>query len=285
MSWKIFTKFFWVTVGVAITALGLDLFLVPNKIAAGGTSGIATILHYIIGTPVGITMLALDVPLYILGIYRLGLGFGLRSLYGSVSLAVLVDLFSLYVPVPTRDPLLASLFGGVMVGLGLGLVFRFRGTTGGTDLAAAILRTYTGINIGQLLFLVDGIVVVAAGLVFHSWELAFYALISIFVFTRVIDMVQEGISYAKAFFIISDHTSIIADRVLTDLGRGATALNGRGLYTGSDREVILTVVNRSEVTRLKEMVYEVDPRAFIIVADVREVLGEGFKEYGGGKDF
>lgn len=283
MSWKIFTKFFWVTVGVAVTALGLDLFLVPNKIAAGGTSGIATILHHMIGTPVGLTMLALDIPLYALGIYRLGLGFGLRSLYGSVSLAVLVDLFSLYVPVPTRDPLLASLFGGVLVGLGLGLVFRFRGTTGGTDLAAAILRTYTGMNIGQLLFVIDGIVVVAAGIIFQSWELALYALITIFVTTRVIDMVQEGISYAKAFFIISDHTGIIAARILHDLGRGATALTGRGLFTGSDREVILTVVNRSEVTRLKEMVYEIDPRAFIMVADVREVLGEGFKEYGGVK--
>jgi len=284
MSWKMLINFFWVTMGVAITALGLDMFQVPNKIAAGGTSGVATLLHYLINTPVGMTMLALDVPLYVLGIYRLGLGFGLRSLYGSVSLAVLVDVFSFFVPVPTRDPLLASLFGGVLVGLGLGLVFRFRGTTGGTDLAAAILRTYMGINIGQLLFLLDGMVVVAAGLVFQSWELALYALISIFVFSRVIDMVQEGISYAKAFFIISNNNEIIAGKILNDLDRGATALKGRGLYTGSDREVILTVVNRSEVSRLKEIVYQVDPRAFIIVADVREVLGEGFKWYGHGRD-
>jgi len=280
MSWKMLIRVFWVTVGVAITALGLDMFLVPNKIAAGGTSGIATLLHYLIGTPVGMTMLALDAPLYALGIYRLGWGFGLRSLYGSVSLAVLVDVFSLFVPVPTEDPLLASLFGGVLVGLGLGLVFLFRGTTGGTDLAAAILRSYTEINIGQLLFLLDGMVVVAAGLVFQSWELALYALISIFVCTRVIDAVQEGISYAKAFFIISDHTDLIADKILNDLDRGATALKGRGLYTGTDREVILSVVNRSEVSRLKDIVYQVDPRAFIIVADVREVLGEGFKGYG-----
>jgi len=166
------------------------------------------------------------------------------------------------------------------VGLGLGLVFRFRGTTGGTDLAAAILRTYTEINIGQLLFLLDGMVVVAAGLVFQSWELALYALISIFVCTRVIDAVQEGISYAKAFLIISDHNDLIADKILNDLDRGATALKGRGLYTGSDREVILSVVNRSEVSRLKDIVYQVDPQAFIILADVREVLGEGFKGYG-----
>ncbi|MBF7081640.1 YitT family protein [Desulfallas sp. Bu1-1] len=279
MSWKQLTEFFWVTAGVVLTALGLDLFLIPNKIAAGGVSGIATILHYVTGSPVGITMLALNVPLFIMGIYRLGLTFGFRSLYGTISLSAAVDFFELLVPVPTRDPLLASLFGGVLVGLGLGLVFRYRGTTGGTDLAAAIVRTYTGMNIGQLLFLVDASVVLAAGFVFHSWELALYALITIFVTAWVIDMVQEGISYAKAFFIISNRIDVIAEKVLNELGRGATALKARGLYTGMDREVILTVVNRSEVSRLKEIVYGVDPRAFIIVADVREVLGEGFKEW------
>lgn len=279
MSWKKLWEFFWVTAGVVLTALGLDLFLIPNKIAAGGVSGIATILHYVIGSPVGLTMLALNVPLFAMGIYRLGLTFGFRSLYGTISLSFAVDFFDVFVPVPTQDPLLASLFGGVLVGLGLGLVFRFRGTTGGTDLAAAILRTYTGVNIGQLLFLVDATVVLAAGFVFQSWELALYALITIFITAWVIDLVQEGISYTKAFFIISDRVDIIAGKVLRELGRGATALKGRGLYTGTDREVLLTVVNRSEVSRLKEMVYHTDPGAFVIVADVREVLGEGFKEW------
>ncbi|WP_027364971.1 YitT family protein [Desulfotruncus alcoholivorax] len=278
MSWKVIWEFVWVTAGVVLTALGLDMFLIPNKIAAGGVSGIATIIHYVTGSPVGLTMLALNVPLFIMGIYRLGLTFGFRSLYGTVSLSAAVDLFEVFAPVPTRDPLLAALFGGVMVGLGLGLVFRYRGTTGGTDLAAAVLRTYTGVNIGQLLFMVDATVVLAAGLVFNSWELALYALITIFVTAWMIDLVQEGISYTKAFYIFSDRAGVIASKVLHDLGRGATALKARGLFTGSDREVILTVVNRSEVGRLKEMVYQVDPGAFIIIADVREVLGEGFKE-------
>ncbi len=279
MSWKKFWEFIWVTAGVILTALGLDLFLIPNKIAAGGVSGIATIIHYVIGSPVGLTMLALNVPLFAMGIYRLGLTFGFRSLYGTLSLSAAVDFFEVLAPVVTRDPLLASLFGGVLVGLGLGLVFRFRGTTGGTDLAAAILRTYTGINIGQLLFLVDAAVVLAAGFVFQSWELALYALITIFVTAWVIDLVQEGFSYAKAFFIISNRQDIIAGKVLRELGRGATALKGRGLYTGTDREVLLVVVNRSEVSRLKEIVYETDHDAFVILADVREVLGEGFKEW------
>jgi len=279
MFYKRLVEFIWVTIGVALTALGLNLFLIPNKIAAGGVSGIAIIFHYLIGSPVGLTMLALNVPLFVMGIYRLGLTFGFRSLYGTLSLSVLVDFLAPFLPVPTGDLLLAAIFGGVLTGLGLGLVFRFRGTTGGTDLAAAVLRTYTGVNIGQLLFLVDATVVLAAGLLFQSWELMLYALITIFVTAWVIDLVQEGFSYAKAFFVISNRIEIIAGKILRELGRGATALKGRGLYTGADREVLLTVVNRSEVSRLKEIIYETDPDAFVILADVREVLGEGFKEW------
>ncbi|MCL6448704.1 MAG: YitT family protein [Armatimonadetes bacterium] len=272
-------EFLGVTTGVFLLALGLDLFLVPNKIAAGGVSGIATILHYLLGLPVGMTMLALNVPLFLLGIYRLGLKFGFRSLYGTISLSLFVDGLAPYLPVATRDPLLAGAFGGALVGLGLGIVFRYRGTTGGTDLAAAILRTYTGANVGQLLFLVDGLVVLAAGFTFHSWELAMYALITIFITAWLVDLVQEGISYTKAFWIISEESDRIARSVIKDLNRGATALKGRGMYTGRPREVLLVVVNRAEVTRLKDLVYEIDPRAFIILADVHEVLGEGFKQY------
>lgn len=272
-------EFLGVTTGVLLIALGLDLFLVPNKIAAGGVSGIATVLHYLLGVPVGMTMLALNVPLFLLGIYRLGLKFGFRSLYGTVSLSLLVDGLAPYLPVATRDALLASAFGGALVGLGLGIVFRYRGTTGGTDLAAAILRTYTGVNVGQLLFLLDGLVVLTAGFAFRSWELALYALITIFITAWLVDLVQEGISYTKAFLIISGQIDQIAHSVMKDLNRGATALTGRGMYTDLPREVLLVVVNRAEVTRLKDLVYETDPQAFIILADVHEVLGEGFKQY------
>ncbi|MDQ0285116.1 uncharacterized membrane-anchored protein YitT (DUF2179 family) [Desulfofundulus luciae] len=277
----ILSEFLGVTLGVILTALGLDLFLVPNKIAAGGVSGLATVFHYLTGAPVGMTMLALNVPLFALGIYRLGLKFGFRSLYGTISLSLVVDALAPHLPVPTRDPLLAGIFGGVLTGLGLGLVFRYRGTTGGTDLAAAILRTYTGANVGQLLFLVDGMVVMLAGFTFHSWELAMYALITIFVTAWLIDLVQEGISYTKAFFIISERTEEIAAVVLRELNRGATALKGRGMYTRMERDVLLVVVNRSEVTRLKDLIYRVDPQAFVILADVHEVLGEGFKQWQG----
>ncbi|HAG07679.1 MAG: hypothetical protein XD69_0980 [Clostridia bacterium 62_21] len=268
-------------IGVVLTALGLDLFLVPNRIAAGGVGGIATILHHLFGLPVGMVMLALNVPLFIWGLYRLGFVYGFRSLFGTIALSVVIDAMAPFLPVPTHDPLLASLYGGVLVGVGLGLVFRAKGTTGGTDFAAAILRTYLGINVGQILFAIDGLVVLAAGFAFRSAELAMYALITIFVSAWLIDLVQEGFTFAKAFFIISKHPDRVARAVLHDLERGATVWRAKGAYTGEERDVLLTVVNRAEVTRLKDLVYGIDPRAFIILADVHEVLGEGFKEYRG----
>lgn len=267
-----------VLTGVIIVALGLNLFLVPNKIAAGGVSGIAIILYHMINVPVGIATLAMNIPLFLFGIYRLGLHFGLRTLFGMLTLAIAIDGTARFLPVPTENLLLASVYGGLLVGLGLGVVFRSKGSTGGTDLAAAILRTYFGINIGQLLFMVDALVVISAGLAFRSWELAMYALITIFIIGRVIDLVQEGFSYAKAFIIITNSPQLVADAVLKEMDRGVTAWEGQGMYTGSDRHVLLSVVNRSEVTRFKEIIHQADPRAFIILTDVHEVIGEGFKK-------
>ena len=271
-------EFLGVTVGVLLTALGLDMFLIPNKIAAGGVSGIATILHFTFHLPVGMVMLVLNTPLFLMGIYRLGLAFGFRSLYGTIALSVLIDALAPLVPVLTHDIMLAGLYGGVLTGLGVGLVFRYKGTTGGTDLLAAIIRTYTGTNIGQLLFMVDAGVVLAAGIVFDSAELGLYALITIFITSWLIDLVLEGISYARAFIIISDRSEEIGNSILKKMDRGVTALHGKGLYTGIDRPVLLSVVNRSEVSQLKEIVYMIDPGAFVILTKVHEVLGEGFKE-------
>lgn len=274
---KIVMRFAGVTVGVLLTALGLDIFLVPSKIVAGGVSGLATVLHYLLHVPVGAAMLFMNIPLFLAAVYRLGLKFALRSLYGTISLSFFIDVLAPYMPVATRDPLLASVFGGVLVGFGLGLVFKFGGTTGGTDMAAAIVRTYTGARVGQILLFIDGAVVVAAGLSFRSWELALYSLIVIYVSSRLIDLVQEGISYAKAFFIVSGEPRKIAGAVLREMQRGVTVLRGRGAYSGADRDVLLVVVNRAEVSRLKELVQQLDNSAFVILTDVHEALGEGFR--------
>jgi len=278
LSWKITREYAFILCGVLLTAIGLDMFLVPNKIAAGGVSGIATIVYYLTRMPVGIVMLAINVPLFLAGIKQLGMDFGIRSLFGTITLSVFVDLLAPIVPVPTDNPLLASIYGGILVGIGVGIVFRNKGTTGGTDLAAAIVNNYMKLSVGVVLFVIDASVIVAAGIVFKSAELALYALLTVFLTARVIDIVQEGFAYAKAALIISNTPDEVAGAIIDKLDRGATALHGRGMYTGIDRDIVLAVVTRAEISTLKEIVHNIDPQAFVILTDVHEVLGEGFKK-------
>ena len=261
-----------------MTAVGLDMFLIPNRIAAGGVSGLATLAFHVFGFPVGLTMLAINIPLFLGSLRVLGARFGMKTLYGFLTLAIFVDLLEPYLVSPTNDPLLASVYGGVITGVGLGIVFRAGGTTGGTDLAAQLLLRYFATSSGQALLAIDGLVILLAGFVFSA-ELALYALISVFISSQVIDVVQEGVGYGRAAFIISDHEDEIAQAVLTRLDRGATLFKGKGAYSKREKGILLTVVNRSEVTRLKVLVSEIDPSAFVIVTDVNEVLGEGFKEH------
>jgi uncharacterized membrane-anchored protein YitT (DUF2179 family) len=224
------------------------------------------------------TMLALNVPLFVISVKVLGARFGLNTLFGATILSVAVDLSAPFTPVLTTDLLLSSLYGGVLAGVGMGLVFRFKGTTAGTDLAAAILNKLFGISLGQALLSVDFFVIAFAGIAFHSAELALYALIALFVTSQIIDLVQEGPSTAKAFFIMSCQSELVAKALLEELGRGVTFLQGRGAYTGQSCEVVFCVVSTREVTHVKELVYRLYKQAFFILADAHEVCGEGFKQ-------
>ncbi len=262
--------------GALLSAISLNMFLIPNKIAPGGVSGLATILHYVVGLPVGITMLALNIPLFLFSVRVLGKKFGLNTLFGAVVLAVAIDAVAPFVPVLTNDLLLASLYGGVLDGVGLGLVFRFKGTTAGTDLAAAVINKLFGISVGQALLYVDFFVIVTAGVVFGKAELSLYALISLFVATQIIDLVQEGRSSAKLFFIMTTKIDQVAQAIMNDLGRGVTLFRAIGGYTGQPREVLFCVVSTGEVSKVKDLVLKYDDKAFVIVSDAHEVLGEGF---------
>jgi uncharacterized membrane-anchored protein YitT (DUF2179 family) len=266
--------------GSILLAVGLAAFLIPNKIAPGGVSGLATIIFYVLGWPVGLTMLVLNIPLFFVGIRELGWAFAAKSLFGTILLSLAVDVLEPLITAPTKDPLLASIYGGILVGIGLGLVFRAGGTTGGTALAAQIASHRVKLTSGYALLIIDGLVIALAGFVF-TLELALYALISLFVTTQVIDLVQEGIGYFKAALIISDRNIEIGQAILREMDRGATCLQGKGVYTGVKREVLLCVVSRPEVTKLKRLVARIDPRAFMIVTNVHEALGEGFKEFRG----
>lgn len=268
-----------ITLGIFITAVGMNLFFIPHKIAAGGISGLSTVLHYLFGFPVGVLMLVFNVPIFLLGLKVLGTNSGVTTVYGAVGLSLFIDLTAPYCPVITGDILLNSLYGGLMCGVGMGLTFRFRGNTAGTSLLAAVVNRLFGVSVGQALLMFDVFVVAFAGFVFKSSELSLYAVISIFVTSKLIDMVQEGPKVSKAFLIMANDPDKLAAKILTTIDRGVTHLQGRGGYTGQVKDMLLCVVETTEVSVLKELVYSHDPKAFLIIHEAAEVLGEGFKLY------
>lgn len=263
--------------GCAITALGISVFLVPNRIAAGGVTGLATVIYYWTGWPVGLVSLALNLPLFLVGFRLIGNGFGLRTLVATIFLSIFIDLLAGIGSI-TDDLLLAALAGGALTGVGLGFVFRQDATTGGTDLAARIIHNRVSfISIAQVLLAIDILVVLTAAISFNSYELALYAAVTLVVTTKVIDTVTVGINFTKAAHIISAKSDEVARQLLHELDRGVTGLEGRGLYTGARKEVLICVLRARQVPRLKRIVRDIDADAFVYLTDAREVFGEGFQ--------
>jgi uncharacterized membrane-anchored protein YitT (DUF2179 family) len=291
-SWK---DYLWIICGSVITAIAINVFLVPYKIAPGGVSGVATVVYYLSNGrfPVGTTMLILNIPLFIAGMGFIGKKFIIRTFFSTIFLSLVIDTTEPYskyfvehilvklekVPSPP-DLLLYTIFGGFLMGVGLGIVFKYGATTGGSDLAARIVNHFKpNFTMGQLLLLVDTSVIIFAAVAFRSFLLALYAIVALYLSSKVIDAILEGVNFAKAVLIISDNSEEIAEKILADLDRGVTALKGKGMYTGDGKDVLLCVVQRSQLPLLKETVRLVDKKAFVILADIREVFGEGFKNY------
>ena len=277
--WSRYREYFLIIGGTILIVLGLNLFLIPNKIASGGVSGAATILHYVFHWPVGTVTLCINIVLFALAFKDLGKSFGLKSLGATILFSVLLDVMQ-FQPL-TSNPFLACVYGGVIMGLGMGLVFRGNASTGGTDLVAKMVhRRIPGIGIGWMVFFVDFLVVVAAGIAFNP-ELALYALATLYLSSHVIEIVLEGANSARAFLIISDKSLIIQQRIFSELQRGVTRINGQGGYSESDKQMLLCVLEgRQEIATLKKIVREEDSKAFLIISDVREVTGEGFGKIG-----
>lgn len=279
MNKKNIIEYLGITAGSFLIALSLTVFLVPNRIAAGGVSGLATVIYYITSFPIGITMLIINTPLFLAGLKIMGKSFGIRTIYGIASLSLFTDLLQPHMVALTQDLLLASIYGGVVGGIGLGLVFRFRGTTGGTDLIASLINYYTGISVGEGLLIADGVVVILAG-IFFNLEVALYAAVTIFITSQTVDVIQEGLNIKKGVLIISDKADEISRVVVNELNRGITEFEAKGGYTGSRKRVLLCIIARSEVSELKVAVSKIDKNAFVIISNVHEVLGEGFTEIG-----
>jgi uncharacterized membrane-anchored protein YitT (DUF2179 family) len=264
-----------IIIGSAIMGFGINTFNIPNNLAEGGITGISIIIKLLLPfVDQGIVYFALNVPLFFLGWKVLGRIAFFYTILGTVSLSIFLSLFEGVLSLPMEDRLLASLYAGVTIGVGLGIIFRYGGTTGGVDIIARLLQKYMGISMGRTLFFGD-MLVIAASLVYLSVESAMYTLVAVFIAARVIDFFQDGAYAGKALTIISDHAEEIARNIL-QLGRGVTIFAGKGAFSGEDKQVVYVVVSRNEVMRFKNIVQEIDPHAFIIVNDVHEVLGEGF---------
>ena len=268
-----------IVIGSVIGAAAYPTFLIPNNIAPGGLTGVATILNFLAGWPVGITALVLNIPLFLIGYRTMGKVFAFRSLVATALFTILIDILPLK-PV-SEDPLLGTLFGGVVLGIGLGLILRGGATTGGSDMIARMVhRRFSFITVGMFLFALDFLVVLAAA-IFIGGTQALYAMIDIYVCSRVIDAVMVGFGGNKACFVMTDAWQKVTGRVLNEIERGCTLLEAKGAYSGTSRPVVMCVMSRQEMTALKRIVQEEDEKAFMFITDAHEALGEGFSRLDG----
>ncbi len=268
--------------GTFVMAVGFVFFISPYKLAPGGVYGIAIILHHIFGFPIGLSGLLMDIPLTILGIKILGPRFGVKTIFGFIFLSGFITLLEFtwgYKPLVEDDALLSSIFGGLLIGVGLGLVFRSRASSGGSDIIAMILAKYTKMPVGQLLIMVDASIVLLSLLAFEDWRIPLYSWIVIFITGKMVDVVMQGLSYDKALFIVSDKHDEIRVKIIEDLDRGGTFINAQGMYSENEKKIIFTVVSRREVAILQNFIHSIDPDAFMTVLDAHEIFGKGFKSF------
>ena len=263
-----------IVLGCVIGAAAYPTFLDPGKIAPGGLTGVAMILKHLWGWDIGITSLILNIPLFIVGYRAMGRVFAFRSLAATIIFSLAIDLLPLQAI--EVEPILGTLYGGILLGIGLGFILRGGATTGGTDMAARMVHKYLPfLSVGMFLFLIDCVVVIAAWIFIGSSE-ALYALICIFVSGKAVDMVMLGLSKNKACFVITEAWEKVSRRLLDEMERGVTQLSAKGAYTGVERPVVLCVLPPQEVSRLKEIVRQEDEKAFMFITEAHEALGEGF---------
>jgi uncharacterized membrane-anchored protein YitT (DUF2179 family) len=269
-----------IILGTFILAIGYVYFITPYKIVPGGVYGISIVLHHTFGVPIGLTALFFNIPLVIVGLKLLGPRFGAKTITGFVLTSIFVDgmsYFSGLEPLVEDDALLSAIFGGLFMGVGVGLIFKSRATSGGTDVVAMIIGKYNRMPLGQLMILVDSAIVIIGLIAFGDWKIPLYSWIVIFIMGKVIDIVLQGPSYDKTVFIISDKYEEIRQKLIFDLRRGGTYIAGEGMFNGSPKKIIFTTVSRREMALLEDFIHQVDPRAFMTVIEANEVLGEGFK--------
>ncbi|MBQ3414693.1 MAG: YitT family protein [Clostridia bacterium] len=264
--------------GAAIMAVGVSLFLLPNQLSSGGFSGIATLAYYLLKIPMGTTIIILNVPLFIFAFLKLGKSFFIKSIVGTISLSVFIDMFDKIIPL-TEDRFLACIYGGIIVGIGTALILKANSSTGGSELISNIVKKYnSNAKMGRIITIIDIIVVIINVIAFRKIEIGLYSAIDIYIMGKVIDIIVEGIYFTKLVFIISDKNEEISKEIGTNIRRGTTGLYGKGMYKKEDKLVLVCAVSRNDISKIKKLVKEVDKKAFMIITNSREVLGLGFKD-------
>lgn len=266
-------------IGAVVMAFGISFFLLPTQLSSGGVSGIGTIAYYLFNIPMGVTIIVLNVPLFLITAYKFGKKFFINSVIGTVALSLFTDFFDKFNPI-TEDRLLACIYGGLLVGLGTAIVLKADSSTGGVDMLSYLLKEYnSNIKLGNAIVISDAIIVGINVILFKEIEIGLYSAIAIYLCGKMVDIIFEGIYFTKLLFIVSDKTEQIADEVGKKVKRGTTGIYGKGMYTKKDKLILMCAVSRRDVSSVKKIVKKIDSKCFMVVTNSREVLGEGFKMY------
>ena len=264
-------------IGAIIMALGTSLFLLPNQLSSGGFAGIATIIYYFLHIPMGTTILAFNIPLFIMAVYKLGKNFFVKSLIGTTTFSFFIDIFDKLKPL-TNDRFLACIYGGIIIGLGTAIILKANSSTGGSDLVGFIARSYKpSLRVGKIIIIIDTIIVILNMIFFKEIEIGLYSAIAIYLMGKMIDIIFEGIYFTKLLIIISNKNEEIAKEIGNKIQRGTTGLYGKGMYTQKDKLILICAASRGDIARIKNIAKQIDKNSFIIIANAREVVGNGFK--------
>ena len=266
-----------IAIGTILMAIGVSQFLLPNHLSTGGFSGIATIFYYLFNWPMGRTIILLNIPCFILAFIRIGKGFVIKSIIGTFFLSFFIDLFSRYSEW-TNDRTLACIYGGVLVGIGTAIILRSNGSTGGSDLVSILIKSFNNrISTSNGIIIFDIIVITLNVIAFKQLEIGLYSAIAIFIMGKMIDIVFEGIGFSKMIFIISDQYEEISEKIGKTIKRGTTGIYSKGMYTNKEKMMVMCIASRGEVIKIRQIANEIDKTSFIVISNVREVFGKGFK--------
>lgn len=295
------TQHLGIIIGSVFFAMGYSWFLVPYKIAPGGIGGLSQILYHLFHLPIGISMIMFNVPLFIFSFFFMGKRFGARSLFGMFSTSILTDVLSFenlhnlgiikdltpytftigkntfYAMLAPTDIYLSAIAGSVLLGIGLGIIFRFKGSTGGTDIPVAFLKQKTGVSIGMGYWIVETVIIFTIGIVFKDLKLIIWGYVNLFITSKITDLTSEGLPYVKGVYIISEKTEEIKELIYDKINRGVTYIKAEGGYTGKPYNMLFCAMNRRQVAMIRDIVKDIDPHAFVLLTDVYDVMGYGFR--------